>query len=150
MRKATRKTVAIMLCITMMQYGCATSSKDIAPSYASPMQFNHYDCDQLTAESQRIQARVSQLSGRLDSAASNDKWLVAAGVLVAWPVLFALGGTKEQEAEYARLKGEYDAIHQTAIIKKCPGAIAPQPATPQTTTVKVDDPVIDAAAEPQK
>lgn len=114
------------------------------------MQFNNYDCEQLTAESQRIQARVSQLGGRLDSAATNDKWLVAAGVLVAWPILFALGGTKEQEAEYARLKGEYDAIHQTAIAKKCPGAIAPPPATQQLTEAKSNEPVIDAAADPQK
>lgn len=150
MKSASRKITAVLLCITMAQYGCATSSKDIAPSYASPMQFNHYDCDQLTAESQRIQARVSQLGGRLDSAASNDKWIVAAGVLVAWPILFAVGGTKEQEAEYARLKGEYDAIHQTAIMKKCPGAIAPQPSTTQTTAAKTEEPVIDAAVVPQK
>ena len=33
--------------------------------------------------------------------------------------LFALGGTKEQEAEYGRLKGEYEAIQQAAIAKKC-------------------------------
>lgn len=146
MKSGSRKIIAVLLCVTMTQYGCATSSKDIAPSYASPMQFNNYDCDQLTAESQRIQARVTQLGGRLDSAASNDKWIVAAGVLVAWPILFAVGGTKEQEAEYARLKGEYDAIHQSAVIKKCPGAIT----TPKTTTVKAEDLVIDAAAEPQK
>lgn len=150
MRKTSRKTIAIMLCITMMQYGCATSSKDIAPSYASPMQFNNYDCDQLTAESQRIQVRVTQLGGRLDSAATNDKWIVAAGILVAWPILFAVGGTKEQEAEYARLKGEYDAIQQTAIAKKCPGAVAPQPSTPQPTEAKASDQAIDVAAEPQK
>ena len=36
---------------------------------------------------------------------------------------------KGQEAEYAKLKGEYDAIHQTAVMKKCPGVIAPQPST---------------------
>ncbi|SFF26401.1 hypothetical protein [Nitrosomonas sp. Nm166] len=146
MKGGSRKIIATMLCIAMTQYGCATSSKDIAASYASPMQYNNYDCDQLTAESQRIQARVSQLGGRLDSAASNDKWLVAAGVLVAWPILFAVGGTKGQEAEYARLKGEYDAIHQSAVMKKCPGVIT----TPQTTTVKVEEPITEAAADPKK
>lgn len=149
-RMGVRKITTILLCITMSQYGCATSSKDIAASYASPLQFQSYDCDQLSSEAQRIQGRVSQLSGRLDKAATNDKWIMTAGLLLAWPALFALGGTKEQEAEYARLKGEYDAIHQSAVMKKCPGVITPQPATPQTTTVKVEEPVIGAAAEPQK
>ena len=31
-----------------------------------------------------------------------------------------LGGTKQQEeADYARLRGEYDAIQQAAIARKC-------------------------------
>jgi hypothetical protein len=30
-----------------------------------------------------------------------------------------LGGTKEQEAEYAKLKGEYNALEQASIQKKC-------------------------------
>jgi hypothetical protein len=47
------------------------------------------------------------------------------GLILFWPALFALGGTKQQEAEYARLKGEYDAVQEAAVIKKCPGAVAP-------------------------
>ena len=41
------------------------------------------------------------------------------GLVLFWPALFALGGTKEQEADFARLKGEYDAVQQTMIAKKC-------------------------------
>lgn len=113
------KQISTVLMVTMAMSGCATSSKDISASYASPLQYQSYDCQQLTAESQRVHARANQLSGRLDSAATNDKWIVAAGVLLAWPILFAVGGTKEQEAEYARLKGEHDAIMQSATLKKC-------------------------------
>ncbi|PXV72359.1 hypothetical protein C8R14_1732 [Nitrosomonas eutropha] len=76
-----------------------------------------------------MQSRVSELTGRLDKAASNDALITTAGVLLFWPALFALGGTKDQEAEYARLKGEYEAIHQSAITKKCTGVVTPQPAT---------------------
>lgn len=124
-----KKITAVLLCITMSLYGCSTSSKNISASYVSPLQFQAYDCDQLSSEAQRIQTRVSELTGRLDKAATNDKWIMTAGLLIAWPALFALGGTKEQEAEYARLKGEYDAIHQSAVVRKCPGVITPQPAT---------------------
>lgn len=133
-----KRITATLLCITMSQYGCSTSSKNISASYISPLQYQSYDCDQLSSESLRIQARVSELTGRLDKAASNDKWIMAAGVLLVWPALFALGGTKEQEAEYARLKGEYDAIHQSALLRKCPGVITPQPVTASTVDVAAE------------
>ncbi|PUE07667.1 hypothetical protein [Limnohabitans sp. T6-20] len=103
--------------------GCATSSKDVPTAYVSPMQYQSYDCSQLSGESTRLLQRVNQLGGRLDEAAANDKAIATAGGLLFWPALFALGGTKQQEAEYGRLKGEYDAIQQAAVLKKCDGAI---------------------------
>lgn len=103
----------------MLLPGCATSSKDIAAVYVSPLQYQNYDCQQLTAELQRISGRVGQISGRLDEAANNDKMIMGAGLIIFWPALFALGGTKGQEQEFARLKGEYDAVNQAAIAKKC-------------------------------
>ena len=97
------------------------------------MQYQSYDCDQITGEEQRIQARVVQLGGRLDEASTHDKGIMGAGLILFWPALFALGGTKEQEAEYGRLKGEYDAITQEAIVKKRAGAV---PVTPSTAAPK--------------
>ena len=103
----------------MSLVGCATGSKDITSSYASPMQYQAYDCQQINAETLRLQSKVFQIGGRLDQAASNDKAIMAAGALLFWPALFALGGTKQQEAEYATLKGQHDAIQQASIEKKC-------------------------------
>lgn len=108
--------------------GCATASKDIATSYVSPMQYAPYDCEQLAAEAARIQSRVSALGGRLDTAAKNDAAITGVGLILFWPALFFLGGTKEQEAEYARLKGEYEAVQQASIAKKC--SPIPVPAEP--------------------
>lgn len=99
--------------------GCATASKDIAASYTSPVMYQAYDCQQIAAETVRIQARVTQLGGRLDEAASHDKAIAGVGAIIFWPALFALGGTKSQEAEYANLKGQYDAVQQAAVEKKC-------------------------------
>ena len=85
--------------------GCATNSRDIATSYASPIQYQSYDCEQLASEAQRLQARTNQLGGRLD------------------------------EAEYARMKGEYNAIQQTAVAKKCSALVA-QTTPPAPITVQ--------------
>jgi hypothetical protein len=115
--------------------GCSTASKDITPTAVSPMQYQSYDCDQIAAEQRRIHVRVSELGGRLDQAASNDQAIGWVGGLLFWPALFWLGGTKQQEAEYARLRGEYEALHQAAIQKRCAAAMAPiQQAGPAPAT----------------
>ena len=119
-----KKALCVLTSVFLVLSGCATASKDVASAYVSPLQYQAYDCEQLSSESQRINARVAQLGGRLDTAANNDKALVGVGVILFWPALFALGGTKQQEADYGRLKGEYDAVQQSAILKKCPGMAA--------------------------
>lgn len=118
--------ICFSLFFVVFTTGCATSSKDVPTAYVSPMQYQAFDCSQLTAESLRIFQRVNQLGGRLDEAAANDKAIATAGGLLFWPALFALGGTKQQEAEYGRLKGEYDAIQQSAVLKKCEGIVSVQ------------------------
>lgn len=120
-----QKTTAAVLVCSLLISACSTASKDISATYTSPMQYQGHDCAQLAGENQRLQSRIGQLSGRLDEAASNDKALMGVGMILFWPALFALGGTKAQEAEYARIKGEHDAIQQAAIAKKCPALISP-------------------------
>jgi outer membrane murein-binding lipoprotein Lpp len=141
-----KKTIATALSVTITLAGCATASRDIASNYTSPMQFQSYDCNQLSSEMQRIQSKVNQLGGRLDEAASNDKAIMGVGLILFWPALFALGGTKQQEAEYSRLKGEYDAVQQSAVAKKCPGAVTTievnnQPTDSQSSSTSAASPV---------
>src|SRR4029453_486926 len=87
-----KRAVAIAVSVALALSGCATASKDIATSYVSPNQYANYDCQQLAAEAGRIQTRVVQLGGRLDQAAQNDAGIMAVGLILFWPVLFALGG----------------------------------------------------------
>lgn len=118
--------ISIITAVCAALAGCATASKDVPTAYVSPVQYQAFECSQLSAESTRLLQRVNQLGGRLDEAAANDKAIAAAGGLLFWPALFALGGTKQQEAEYGRLKGEYDAVQQAAVQKKCEGMVAAQ------------------------
>lgn len=134
-RSGATKIVAGIIVISQFLAGCATSSQDIATAYVSPLQYANYDCNQIIAEMQRTQVRANQLAGRLDQAASNDKMMTGVGIILFWPALFALGGTKEQEAEYARLKGEYEALSKAAVEKRCslPGAQAATPTSAAST-----------------
>jgi hypothetical protein len=112
------KRVLPSLCV-LLAAGCATASKDISPTYASPLLYDGYSCEQVAAESTRVDSQASALGKRLDEAAQHDKGILVTGLLFFWPALFALGGTQEEEAEYARLKGEHAALLQTAAAKGC-------------------------------
>jgi outer membrane murein-binding lipoprotein Lpp len=113
-----KKIFALLTALSILG-GCATAGKDIVGTYVSPAQFSNYDCDQIKAEVVRLSGRVDQLSGRLDEAASNDKKIAGVGAILFWPALFALGGTKGQEVELGRLKGEYEALQIASTSKKC-------------------------------
>jgi len=132
-----KKLVIAAVSASIVLGGCATASKDVATSYVSPIQYQSYDCDQISAESRRIQSRVGELGGRLDQAASNDQTIGVVAALLFWPAIFFLGGTKSQEAEYGRLKGEYDGLQQASIARKCSGLVPPSSASTATTSIPV-------------
>jgi hypothetical protein len=130
LRPLFQRSVVVLSSVALLS-ACATASKDLAATYVAPMTYEGYTCEQLTAESQRLQGRYVELGGRLDKAASNDAAIMGVGLILFWPALFALGGTKGQEAEYSRLKGEYEAVQQTVVKKQCgmtAGGSTPAPA----------------------
>lgn len=114
-----RKTLVGLLVASTVLSGCATSSKNLTSSYVSPLQYQQYDCNQLSQESSNIQARVAEIGGAVDSRATKDKWVTGAGMVLFWPALFFVGGNKMQEAEFSRLKGEYEAVQKMSVQKNC-------------------------------
>ncbi|WCE30068.1 hypothetical protein [Vibrio sp. SCSIO 43137] len=65
-------------------------------------------------------AGTAKLYQKLDSEHSKDSWQMGVGLVLLWPTLFFLeGGDGPEASEYAQLKGEYKALHDNAIIKKC-------------------------------
>lgn len=119
-----KKLISIICAVSLAS--CATTSGNLSATYVSPLQYQAYDCEQLTAETMRIHARVSEMAGNIDSKATSDKVMTGVGVVLFWPALFFLGGNKQQQAEYSRLKGEFEAIQQQAVLKKCAGITPPK------------------------
>ena len=113
------RIIIIFSAIILFIAACSKSSDEVSAVYVSPSQYANYGCPQLTAEMSRVSTRVSQLSGTLDDNAETDGIVTGAGIILFWPALFFLGGTKEEEAEYARLKGEYTALEQSYLEKGC-------------------------------
>ena len=113
------KKILIYIMSISFLTSCSNSSKDIVAQYVSPQQYSNYDCDQIIAEMQRVAGKVRSLTGKLDKNNENDKVATGVSLILFWPAVFFLGGTKEEEAEYARLKGEYEALEKASILAKC-------------------------------
>jgi hypothetical protein len=99
--------------------GCADAPEKIATSYVSPLEYQSFDCQQLSAELMRVTTKANELAGTLQQASSNDSTKMGVGLILFWPTLFFLSGNTPQTAEFAQLKGRRDAIEQEAIMKKC-------------------------------
>jgi hypothetical protein len=114
-----QSSVWTVLALSSALIGCASSADKIGGQYVSPLQFSNYDCNQLSMEAQRISARVAQLSGVQDQKASNDAVATGVAIVIFWPAAFLVGGNDQTTAELARLKGEFEAIEQVSIQKRC-------------------------------
>lgn len=116
-----KKMLSIFLVISLV--GCATQSKNITATYVSPLQYQHYTCNQVGQELGRVSRKVMEISQSQDRAATKDAVAMAIGMVVFWPALFFLiGGDKKDEL--SRLKGEYEALEGTAIEKQCTTVLA--------------------------
>lgn len=116
--------------------GCATQPDKIQAASVSPLNYSSYDCSQVSAESKRIQERVSSLHHSLNGEANADAWQMGLGLVLFWPTLFFLeGGDGPQAAEYAQLKGEAEALQKAAVDKRC--SLGPSVEAPAVRPVAV-------------
>lgn len=100
--------------------GCATKPEKISAAYVSPLKYKDYDCDQIALEMDYVSQRTNVLYNSLKKEANSDSWQMGVGLILFWPALFMLeGGDGPEAAEYAQLKGEFEALRQAAIQKRC-------------------------------
>ena len=128
----------VVLGVAGLAAGCASNSKDIKAAYVSPMTYDAYSCEQLTQENQRLQIQISSTAGDVDQRASGDKVKMGVGLILFWPTLLFLKGNGPQAQEYARLKGEHEALEGAYIRKNC--------ATTMGVALPVSTPPSDVAA----
>jgi hypothetical protein len=113
-----RQSIAVAALAALVS-GCATSPKDIAPSYVSPILYQNLTCDQLAQEAARVSQAAAAATGAQANQAGKDAAMMGVGLVLFWPSLFFIGGDKGNASEVARLKGEMQAIEQANISKNC-------------------------------
>lgn len=138
MKKSIRLT-PILLASAFALSACAKSTKEIPAQYISPMQYSSNTCKQIEVEMQTVSSRVSEIGAQVDRTASNDSAKMGIGLILFWPTLFFLDGDTPQASEYARLKGEFDALEKAAIQKNCNIQVE-RPKVPEQAKPKEEEP----------
>lgn len=112
-------TISTLSIITSI-VGCASNPDKIDAAYVSPIKYQNYDCGQIAQEMDYVGQRTTKLYQRLKAERNADNWQMGVGLVLFWPSLFFLeGGDGPEAAEYAQLKGEYEALRTTSVQKKC-------------------------------
>lgn len=94
--------------------GCAKRPESIAPSYVSALPYQSLSCSQLAEEMARVNAAYTTAAQQQNDAADGD----AVGVIfLGLPTSTLSGGNVA--AQVASLKGQQEALQQTAIRKNC-------------------------------
>jgi hypothetical protein len=100
--------------------GCATNPDKISAAYVSPLKYQNYTCAQISQEMDYVGKRTTTLYHQLKKDSKADKWQMGIGLVLFWPVLFALeGGDGPEASEFSQLKGEFEALRQTAVKQNC-------------------------------
>ena len=110
----------LTLIISQFLFSCASNPNKIDAAYVSPLKYKDYDCDQIALEMDYIGQRINTLYHRLKKERKKDNAQMGVGLVLFWPALFFLeGGDGPEAAEYAQMKGEFNALRTNSVQKKC-------------------------------
>lgn len=109
----------IFLSGAILLSACASHTNEIPASYVSPLEYESYSCKQIGSELARVSRRANEVAYEVNKNADGDSTAMAVGLILFWPSLFFIDGDSPQAQEYARLKGQFDALEQAAIQKNC-------------------------------
>ncbi|CAG1009555.1 hypothetical protein BURK1_03677 [Burkholderiales bacterium] len=128
----TKRTVAALTIAALLLPGCATRPDNVVASHVSTSRYADRTCKSLVRELEEVQDALRAQSAKLNDKATQDAVVTGVGVILFWPVLFALGNNAGLEGDVARLKGEEQAIRKQMRDADCeapPVRTAPDAAT---------------------
>ena len=127
-----KRAVATATVAALLLPACATRPENVVASHVSSSRYSERTCKSLVRELDEVQDALRAQSAKLNDKATQDAVVTGVGVILFWPVLFALGNNAGLEGDVARLKGEEQAIRKQMREQDCetpPPAPAPGSAT---------------------
>jgi len=119
MKTHTMRAVAAATIAAVLLPACATRPENVVASHVSSSRYSERTCKSLTRELDEVQDALRAQSAKLNDKATQDAVVTGVGVILFWPVLFALGNNAGLEGDVARLKGEEQAIRKQMREQDC-------------------------------
>lgn len=151
MNSRLARTVALVTLAASLVPACATRPDNVVASRVSSSRYAERTCKSLARELDEVQDALRAQSAKLNDKATQDAVVTGVGVILFWPVLFALGNNAGLEGDVARLKGEEQAIRKQMREQDCEmPAMKPTPAgiTPPASAPAGSPPPSVVASEP--
>ncbi len=105
--------------------GCASHSTDLHATNVSVLAYKDMSCKELLATVTANTNEIEELARSIDKTADDDQAQAVLGAILFFPALFALeGGDGPAALRFSQLKGEINAIEQSAILAECPKVIS--------------------------
>lgn len=113
------KTIGTMVAVLVLG-ACASNPDKITAAYVSPSKYQDLDCEQIGREMDIVGERTTMLHAQLKKERDKDNAQMGVGLVLFWPALFFLeGGDGPEAAEYAQLKGDFEALRENSTQKNC-------------------------------
>jgi len=121
----TRHRIVALAAALLSACNSYTSAIPALPVSVEP--YEGKSCQQLAEALESVAARAETLRFQLDEEAAQDRRNAPAELLVfgtSWLLTQHLGQRKQREADYARLKGERNALQRVMTAQRCDAARA--------------------------
>jgi hypothetical protein len=129
MQTDSKHVVVAITAAALLLPGCASRPENVAASHVASSRYMDRTCKSLVRELDEVQDTLRVQSAKLNEKATQDAVVTGVGVILFWPVLFALGNNAGLEGDVARLKGEEQAIRKQMREADCE-VPPPKPAQP--------------------
>lgn len=134
MNTRNARTIAAATIAALVIPACATRPENVTASHVSSSRYAERTCKSLARELDEVRDALRAQSAKLNDKATQDTVVTGVGVILFWPVLFALGNNAGLEGDVARLKGEEQAIRRQMREQECDPR-APVPAQAASATI---------------
>ena len=119
MKTSNARGVAVAAITILLLPACASRPENVVASHVSSSRYAERTCKSLARELDEVQDALRAQSAKLNDKATQDAVVTGVGVILFWPVLFALGNNAGLEGDVARLKGEEQAIRKQLREQEC-------------------------------
>jgi len=107
-------TFGVAISLALILSGCNNvKSSEVISQNVSTYEYSDMTCSQLEGEMVFLKNAANSAGNVVDKKNSSAKGKNAAAFILFWPALFLIDDNSSEAQQYARLKGEYEAVQRT-------------------------------------